>query len=83
MSPAESGAEGDGRGGLQAYRSGSRLWNFPCVLPPLRVLNLHVGPLKNFLYIRESILADSGGFDVLPGKTISHQRGTSRGQAGD
>lgn len=69
MSTAESDAEGDRRGVLEAYRSGSRLWNFPRVLPPLRVLNLHVGPLENFLYIRESILADSGGFDILPGKT--------------
>lgn len=67
----------------EAYRSGSGLRNFPRVLPPLGVLNLHVGPLENLLYVRESILADSGGFDILPGKTNQppqkHIQRSSRG----
>lgn len=52
----------------RAYRSRPRLWHPPCVLPPLWVLDLHVRPIENLLYIWEGILADSGCFDILPGK---------------
>lgn len=52
----------------ETYRSRSRLWNFPSVLPPLRVLHLHVRPLKHLLHIWEGVLADSRSFDILPEK---------------